>query len=188
MVSAYEYNPLPSSDSIRLFILQPDSGDATINESLITISLSGTTSNFKALSHTWANSLDKGNPSYKPEHDISRSILCDERPMAVTENLHDALWQCHGKYASAPLSGVTDPYNRSLYIGRFLPTNLQLIGERQNSIPPSRQAGENCQETSSPTTHPQQFKGAFGAMISPFSQTRISMYSEKAQLPSSTSN
>jgi hypothetical protein len=33
-----------------------------------------------------------------------------------------------------PLSGVTDPYNRSLYIGRFVPTNLQLIGERQTAL------------------------------------------------------
>jgi hypothetical protein len=40
-------------------------------------------------------------------------------------------YTCHGKYGSAPLSGVTDPYSRSLYIGRFLPTNLQLMEERQ---------------------------------------------------------
>jgi hypothetical protein len=38
---------------------------------------------------------------------------------------------CHGKYGPAPLSGVTDPYSRSLYIGCFLPTNLQLMDERQ---------------------------------------------------------
>jgi hypothetical protein len=41
---------------------------------------------------------------------------------------------CHGKYGSAPLSGVTDPYNRSLYIGHFVPTNLQLMAERQTAF------------------------------------------------------
>jgi hypothetical protein len=41
---------------------------------------------------------------------------------------------CHGKYGSAPLSGVTDPYSRSLYIGCFLPTNLQLMDERQKAF------------------------------------------------------
>jgi hypothetical protein len=58
--------------------------------------------------------------------------------MGFEDILLPALGVCHGKYGSAPLSGVTDPYSRSLYIGRFLPTNLQLMNERQKSIPPSR--------------------------------------------------
>jgi len=51
--------------------------------------------------------------------------------MGFEDILLPALGVCHGKYGSAPLSGVTDPYSRSLYIGRFLPTNLQLMEERQ---------------------------------------------------------
>jgi hypothetical protein len=50
---------------------------------------------------------------------------------------------CHGKYGSASLSGVTGPYNRSLYIGRFLPTNLQLIrASKQYSSFATQMSGE----------------------------------------------
>ena len=54
-------------------------------------------------------------------------------------SLSSSYAQLSRKIRPAPLSGVTDPYSRSLYIGRFLPTNLQLMDERQKSIPPSRQ-------------------------------------------------
>ena len=54
--------------------------------------------------------------------------------MGFEDILLPALGVCHGKYGSAPLSGVTDPYSRSLYIGRFLPTNLQLMEERQKAF------------------------------------------------------
>ena len=54
--------------------------------------------------------------------------------MGFEDILLPALGVCHGKYGSAPLSGVTDPYSRSLYIGCFLPTNLQLMEERQKAF------------------------------------------------------
>jgi hypothetical protein len=106
MASAYEYNRLPTAPSIRLFTLQPGSSEAPIEGNLTTILLSdktATTINFKALSYTWANPLDEGNPSYKPNDVVPRSILCGGRDMAVTENLHDSLCQLRERKEVSPL-------------------------------------------------------------------------------------
>ncbi|KAH6665433.1 heterokaryon incompatibility protein-domain-containing protein [Halenospora varia] len=95
MVPEYDYNPLPPG-SIRLFTLQPGSGNAPIEGNLTTILLSdrtATPSEFKALSYTWANPLDEGNPFYKLYDTVQCYILCDGKRMKVKENLNDALWQ-----------------------------------------------------------------------------------------------
>jgi hypothetical protein len=106
MASAYEYNSLPTTDSIRLFRLQPGSGDTPIEGNLTTTFLSDSTATalkFKALSYTWSNPLDEGNPSYKPYDVVQSYILCDQRRMKVTENLYDALWQLRELKDCSPL-------------------------------------------------------------------------------------
>jgi hypothetical protein len=106
MEPTYNYIPLLTPDSLRLFTLRPGIGDATIEGSLTTTSLSdsvGTTPEFKALSYTWSNPIDKGNLFYNPYDVVDYHISCDGRRMKVTQNLHDALWQLRGLKESSPL-------------------------------------------------------------------------------------
>ena len=70
------------------------------------------------------------NCSPEEKKEIMRQGVEEEGALSGVQDI-STLKPCHGKYGSAPLSGVTDPYSRSLYIGCFLPTNLQLMDERQ---------------------------------------------------------
>lgn len=106
MVPTYNYTPLPTANSIRLFTLEPGSGSDTIKGNMTSTLLSGrsaATAEFKALSYTWANPLDLGNLDYRPYDVFDHFISCDGATKEVTENLHHALWQLRELKESSPL-------------------------------------------------------------------------------------
>lgn len=106
MVPIYNYTPLPTANSIRLFTLESGSGSDTIKGNMTSTLLSGRTAamaEFKALSYTWANPLVLDNPDYRSYDIVNHFISCDGATMEVTENLHHALWQLRELKEYTPL-------------------------------------------------------------------------------------
>ena len=75
----FQYGTRFQGRKIRLLRLKPGKRESTIRYELTEWPLDGNVQ-FKALSYTW------GNP------EVKRAILCNNRGLEVTENLHDALY------------------------------------------------------------------------------------------------
>jgi hypothetical protein len=77
-VARYEYNNLPSTESIRLIQLEPGRRDDRLECRLITVDLN-TRPAYEAVSYVW------GEPQYR------KSIVCDGRLLQITPSLHEVL-------------------------------------------------------------------------------------------------
>lgn len=99
----YQYDPLPTSTSIRLVnVLERDGSSGLIKCSIQTVDLVDRP-HYNCLSYTWGNPMPDG--SLSPEEvatysaDNKKPILCNGKLLFVTRNLHDVLerlpnWKC----------------------------------------------------------------------------------------------
>ena len=85
------YPPLPTSNSIRLIALEVGDGDSLVRCSLTTWDLNDEPS-YAALSYTWGDPLAIPYRASEP----SKTIWCNDKPLAVTVNLHEALLNLRG--------------------------------------------------------------------------------------------
>jgi hypothetical protein len=90
--TTYIYNPLMSTDSIRLFKLEPRDSETPLEGTLTTVSLSDTALSFSTLSYTWGNPLEDDSQFFEPYNTSKHYVSCDGKQIEVTENLRDALW------------------------------------------------------------------------------------------------
>ena len=97
----YTYDPLPTTDSIRLVKIRKSEGiEGIISISLETFRHSEVLGNYKALSYTWGAPYgcdQEDHEDYSLETAVaapdSSSILCNGRPLVVGKNLREALLQ-----------------------------------------------------------------------------------------------
>ena len=91
MVSAvYRYRPLPSPTWLRLLELKCGPASGPPHCSLKAFDRSQAPP-YHALSYTWGHPLAPYSRKSKPRGDRRESIVCDDRRLLVTPNLHDAL-------------------------------------------------------------------------------------------------
>ncbi|ROV88037.1 hypothetical protein VPNG_10355 [Cytospora leucostoma] len=95
-MALYKDHPLQDPDSIRVLKLFPGDSDAAIEVSATTVRLSAQP-NFIALSYTWGNPVDERHPSYREYDNVEYHISCAGEPLAVYQNLYEALWQLREK-------------------------------------------------------------------------------------------
>jgi Heterokaryon incompatibility protein (HET) len=89
MISPSLYATLPSSKSIRLLRLHPDSDEATISCSLVLVDDYASTSEFDALSYCWGDTKD------------TTIITCNKEPVLITKSL-DAALRCLRRRGQGP--------------------------------------------------------------------------------------
>ena len=86
MLEDFAYEPLPSTDHIRLFTLHNSPKGEPISGSLEIVALSERNASYKALSYTWGHQYGCQGTMTK-----EYTIICNRKRLPVLENLHDAL-------------------------------------------------------------------------------------------------
>lgn len=87
------YPPLLTLTSIRLLTLEAGEGDSVVRCSVTVQDLKDDPS-YAALSYTWGNSQSIRYSASEP----AKIIFCNDKPLLVTENLHNALLKLRGLY------------------------------------------------------------------------------------------
>jgi hypothetical protein len=100
----YRYRPLPSLASFRLLELKHGPASGLPHCSLKTFDPSQAPP-YHALSYTWGNPLARYSREResKPRGDRQQGILCDDRRLLVTPNLHDALQRIKSEESASAL-------------------------------------------------------------------------------------